>query len=88
MPASPRRRARTPRRLPPRPTYRGATEAAGATPVGEAPPSRERTARAGRSSRLLERETPLVMKELRRVAGVSIVTFGLLIVLTVIDRVS
>jgi hypothetical protein len=42
--------------------------------------------REGRSARLLERETPLVMQELKRVAGVSVVAFGLLIALTVIDR--
>lgn len=43
--------------------------------------------RAGRSARLVARETPFVMQELKRVAGVSVVTFGLLIALTVIDRV-
>ena len=39
-----------------------------------------------RSSRLIERETPYVMRELRRVGGVSIVTFGLLAILAVLQH--
>ena len=87
MPSNPRpRRTRIPRRLPPRPPG-GAVTAPPAGDAGETQqPSRGHSLRAGRSARLLERETPLVMQELRRVAGVSIVTFGLLAVLTIVDR--
>ncbi|MEX2228131.1 MAG: hypothetical protein WEB13_00695 [Dehalococcoidia bacterium] len=85
MPSNPReRRTRIPRRLPPRPQI-------GVPPAGiehpEQPLPRGRSLRAGRSARLLERETPLVMQELKRVAGVTAVTFGLLIALTIVDRV-
>lgn len=86
MPSNPReRRSRVPRRLPPRPAING--QSVPATESVEQPVSRGRSLRAGRSARLLERETPFVMQELKRVAGVSVVTIGLLIALTVIDRV-
>ena len=77
MPRTPRRR-RPPRRLPPRPTYSGAPA------VEEAP--RAVSARDSRPSRYVEREAPHLAMELRRVLGVSVVTFGLLAVLVVVDR--
>jgi hypothetical protein len=88
MPTNPRsRRTRIPRRLPPRPTY-GTGAPVGPVAVDEAgqPRSRGAVARLERSSRQIERDTPIVMAELKRVAGVSSVCFGLLIVLAIIDH--
>jgi hypothetical protein len=76
VPRTPRRR--TPRRLPPRPTYTGA-------PAVEAEPRRV-SARDARPQRYIERESPYLAYELRRVLGVTSVCFGLLAVLTVVDR--
>ncbi len=88
MPSNPRsRRTRIPRRLPPRPvvgTGAPAEPAVGAVPQ---PRTRAQSERMLRSSRLIERETPYVMRELRRVGGVSIVTFGLLFILAIIEHV-
>ena len=77
MPRTPRRR-RTPRRLPPRPTYSGApaVEVAGRS-AGD--PDQ-------RPARHVERESPYLTSELMRVLGVSVVSFGLLAVLVVVDR--
>ena len=91
MPTNPRaRRTRIPRRLPPRPIVgTGATGAAGATAAPEdasQPRTRAQSERYLRSSRLIERETPYVMRELRRVGGVSMVTFGLLAILAVLQH--
>ncbi len=80
MPRTPRRRAPR-RRLPPRPTYSGAPRIA-----EEAAPTPTR--RDDRPRRHIARESPLIVAELRRVLAVTVVTFGLLVVLTVMDRLS
>jgi hypothetical protein len=86
MPSNPRgRRARIPRRLPPRPVI--GTGAGAVTDEPAQPRTRAQADRYLRSSRLIERETPYVMRELRRVAGVSVVTFGLLAILAVLQRI-
>lgn len=77
MPRTPRRR-RTPRRLPPRPTYSGAPEVETAAPVV--------TSQDDRPARYVERESPFLAAELRRVLSVTIVSFGLLAALVVVDR--
>ena len=77
MPRTPRRR-RTPRRLPPRPTYSGAPE------IEDAP--RAATAQDERPLRYVERESPYLAAELRRVLSVTFVSFGLLLALVVVDR--
>lgn len=77
MPRTPRRR-RTPRRLPPRPTYSGAPEVEGDAPAV--------TVLDERPLRYVERESPYLSAELRRVLSVSIVSFGLLVALVVVDR--
>lgn len=77
MPRTPRRR-RTPRRLPPRPTYSGAPVVEDSAPVVSAQDSRP--------ARYVERESPFLTAELKRVFGVSVVSFGLLALLVVVDR--
>ncbi len=77
MPRTPRRR-RPPRRLPPRPTYSGA-------PVTEDAPGAV-SAQDARPARYVERESPFLAAELMRVLSVSAVSFGLLAVLVVVDR--
>lgn len=77
MPRTPRRR-RTPRRLPPRPTYAGAPVIEAAAP--------DATARDLRPVRYVERESPFLTAELKRVLGVSVVSFGLLAALVIVDR--
>ncbi len=88
MPSNPRgRRTRVPRRLPPRPVVgTGASAASSPTEETALPRTRAQAERYLRSSRLIQRETPYVMRELRRVAGVSVVTFGLLAVLAVLQH--
>jgi hypothetical protein len=66
------------RRLPPRPTYPGAPH------VEE--PSHALNRRDTRPIRYVERESPLLAAELLRVLSVTSTCFGLLAVLTVIDR--
>jgi len=77
MPRTPRRR-RPPRRLPPRPTYSGAPVVEDAAPVA--------SAQDQRPARYVEREAPYLTAELKRVLSVSVVSFGLLIALVVVDR--
>ena len=77
MPRTPRRR-RTPRRLPPRPTYSGVA-ASEATP-------RPMNAQDQRPLRYVERESPFLKAELLRVLSVTAACFGLLGVLVVVDR--
>lgn len=77
MPRTPRRR-RVPRRLPPRPTYSGAPQVEGAPVV--------HSAEEERPLKYVERESPYLTAELRRVLSVTAVTFGLLIALVVVDR--
>jgi hypothetical protein len=49
-------------------------------------PTRHVSARDQRPLRYVERESPHLAAELKRVLGVSVVTFGLLAVLVVVDR--
>jgi len=77
MPRTPRRRE-SPRRLPPRPTYSGAPVVEGA--------ARHMNAQDARPQRYVERESPHLANELRRVAGVSLVSFALLAILAIVDR--
>ena len=77
MPRNPRRQGQR-RRLPPRPTYSGAPEVA--------QPTDHISRRDARPIRYVERESPLLAAELLRVLGVTVTCFGLLAVLTVIDR--
>lgn len=78
MPRTPRRQNPR-RRLPPRPTYSGATR------VEE--PSTRTSRQDARPLRYVERESPLLAAELMRVLGVTATCFGLLAVLAVIDRI-
>ena len=85
MPRNPRsRRRRPPRRLPPRPPA-GARAVTAARPPADGGTS---VATETRPERLVERETPFLRAELRRVAAVSSVCFALLAVLVVVDRLS
>lgn len=77
MPRNPRRQGQR-RRLPPRPTYSGAPQ------VEE--PEHALSRRDARPIRYVERESPLLAAELMRVLGVTATCFGLLAVLTIIDR--
>lgn len=82
MPRRPTTRGPQGRRsLPPRPTSDGGAGALGPEP---------RTARTQvtRPARLVEREAPYLLAELRRVAMVSGVCVGLLVLLVVVDRLS
>ena len=76
---TPRRLAARRRSLPPRPTYDGARaehEAHEATS----------TQRLSRPARLVEREAPYMIDELKRIALVSATCIGLLVLLTVVDK--
>lgn len=76
---TPRRLAARRRSLPPRPTYDGARaehEAHEATS----------TQRLSRPARLVEREAPYMIDELKRIALVSGTCIGLLVLLTVVDK--
>ncbi len=80
MPRRPTSRGPVARRsLPPRPTYEPA--AAGA-------PTPDRRNAMSRPARLVEREAPYLMAELKRIAMVSGTCIGLLALLVVVDRLS
>jgi hypothetical protein len=100
MPQKPRRRL-TRRNAPPRPTYAGAQPAsdvagagtAGATATatstdarGASAASSRRVPEAARPAAYVERQTPYLRSEMRRVGVVSAVCFGMLAVLAVVDR--
>lgn len=100
MPQKPRRRL-TRRNAPPRPTYSGAepaSETAGTTAAGAASTTTSTTSRgpgpslsrrvpeASRPAAYVERQTPYLRSEMRRVGVVSVVCFGMLAVLAVVDR--
>lgn len=78
MPSTPPRRRLT-RVAPPRPTYDGA-------PVPVAAATEHTSRQALRPTNYVAREAGNVKMELRRVAGVTATCFGLLAILTVIDR--
>ena len=85
MTGSPRRRSPGRRRLPPRPTYESARAASEPGVAAAAAPS---SAAHARDVAVAERETRFMIRELRRVAMVSGACFGLLALLTVLDRLS
>lgn len=70
--------------LPPRPTIGPAADHA----AGEQPAPSHLTRAAARPSRLVEREAPYLIAELRRIAMVSAACLGLLALLVVVDRAS
>ncbi|MQA00690.1 MAG: hypothetical protein GEU80_15425 [Dehalococcoidia bacterium] len=84
MPSNPRSRRRTERarRLPPRPTYRGAPVA---TVEAEDVPRVSRSS-AGQAARRVEHDSPYLINELKRVAAVTAACFGLLGVLVIVER--
>lgn len=82
MPRRPTTRGPLGRRsLPPSPTYGRAGAAATATP---APGERRQT--QSRPARIVEREAPYLLAELRRIALVSGTCIGMLVMLVVVDR--
>ena len=86
MPRRPRtRRSRTGRTtLPPRPPVPGAPAPA----VEEARTRRGRASASERPQRLVERDAPFVMTELRRIVMISGACLGLLVVLVAVDRLA
>ncbi len=93
MPQKPRRRL-TRRNAPTRPTYPGApgesqVAVAGGTSTattGTPSTSARRTAEASRPAAYVARQTPYLRSEMRRVTVVSVVCFGMLAVLALVDR--
>jgi hypothetical protein len=82
MPRNPRRRqSRTPRRLPPRPTYDRAP-----APDADATRPATRDSSPSLARRASTRDGGYLASELRRVAGVSAACLGLLALLVVVDR--
>ena len=78
-----RNRARTGRTGAALPGSAPVTSSEGGPPVRPAPPARPVQVR---SDRVIERESRTMLDEMRRVAGVSAVCFGMLAVLVVVDR--
>ena len=76
-----RRRTRSPRSLPPQPGQPALDAAAGGT--SPAP----RSSAPDRPQRILDRDTPYIAAELRRIAYVTVACTGLLVALAVIDRI-
>jgi hypothetical protein len=65
--------------LPPRPTYES-------RPALTASPAPERRSQVSRPARLVEREAPYLMSELKRIAMVTATCIGLLVLLVAVDR--
>ena len=86
MPRRPRTRRSRPTRttLPPRPSFPGAPAAT----VEERRPRRGRAPSSERPLRLVERDAPFVMMELRRILVISGACLGLLAVLVAVDRLT
>ncbi len=81
MPRRPTTRGPLGRRsLPPRPTYEQAPVATAAAPDRRAPVSRP--------ARLVEREAPYLIAELKRIGMVTGTCVGLLMLLVVVDRLT
>ncbi|MGE0229600.1 MAG: hypothetical protein AB7I38_07195 [Dehalococcoidia bacterium] len=81
MPRRPTTRGPLGRRsLPPSPTY---AHAAGAA---TAPTASERRPAQSRPARIVEREAPYLLAELRRIALVTGTCVGMLVMLVVVDR--
>ena len=75
------RRILTRRSLPPRPTYADADVIA-----AEAVTASGGVRSLSRPARLVEREAPYLIDELKRVAIVTATCIGLLVMLTIVDR--
>ena len=87
MPRNPRGRRRgARRRLPPRPPSPPGSPAG--APTAGAPAAPPATAAGLRPERLVEREAPYLVAELRRVATVTAVCAGLLAALVAVDRLT
>ena len=87
MPRNPRDRRRgARRRLPPRPP--SLPGAAAVEPAAEGAPARPSTAAETRPERLVEREAPYLVAELRRVLTVTAVCTALLAALVAVDRLT
>jgi hypothetical protein len=81
MPRRPTTRGPLGRRsLPPRPTFQTAAGPTAANP--------ERRTTLSRPARLVEREAPYLLAELRRIALVTGTCIGLLALLVIVDRLS
>lgn len=81
MPRRPTTRGPQGRRsLPPRPTSDGGVSSLASEPRGRT--------QSTRPARLVEREAPYLLGELRRVGMVSGICVGLLVLLVVVDRLS
>lgn len=79
MPRRPTTRGPLGRRsLPPRPTY-------DRTPVAAAEPGERRQAQS-RPARLVEREAPYMIAELRRIGLVTATCIGMLLMLVIVDH--
>ncbi len=84
MPRRPRgRRSRSRRTLPPRPPSVGLPPAVAAA---SGQPRARRGAASERPARLVERDAPFLIAELRRIALVSAACLGLLLMLVAVDR--
>ncbi len=82
MPRRPTTRGPMGRRsLPPRPTYEPASS-------NEAAVAGARRAQLSRPARLVEREAPYLIAELKRIAMVTGTCVGLLVLLVVVDRMT
>ena len=85
MPRRPRsRRSRGRRTLPARPPGVGAPAAA--TAIAQPRVARRATAASERPARLIERDAPFLLAELRRILLVSGACLGLLVALVAVDR--
>lgn len=84
MPRRPTTRGPLGRRsLPPSPTY----DHAPAAPASDAAATRRREAQS-RPARLVEREAPYMLAELRRIAYVTATCIGMLVMLVIVDRMT
>lgn len=84
MPRRPTTRGPQGRRsLPPRPP-----SDAGVSPLAPEVRGRSQTAQTTRPARLVEREAPYLLSELRRVGMVSAVCISLLVLLVIVDRLN
>ena len=79
MPSTPRRHL-TRRVAPPRPTYEGASG------VEAESPTPRQNAETRRVTGNLLRQAPYLSAELKRIAGITSICLGMLVVLTIIDR--
>lgn len=84
MPRRPTTRGPLGRRsLPPSPTYRGPASSATAA---ASTPSGERRQRESRPARIVEREAPYLLAELRRIGMVTATCVGMLVMLVIVNH--